>query len=284
MSTPVWFVTGASRGFGREIVLEALAQGHRVVATARDPLTIASWLPQEYRDKTLILSLDVTDPREREAALAAAFSAFGAIDILVNNAGYGYLTAIEEGEEPEIRALFDVNFFALAALVRSVLPGMRARRSGRIVNISSVGGFVGFPGSGYYAASKFALEGLSESLRAEVAGLGIEILLVEPGPFRTDWAGSSLRQSPIFIADYEPTSGQRRRQVANASGTQSGCPARAARVIVEAALSPSPPFRLPLGEIAIQTIRSALVDVEQDIAPWSDRGAWTDEPFQAEAV
>jgi NAD(P)-dependent dehydrogenase (short-subunit alcohol dehydrogenase family) len=284
MSAPVWFVTGASRGFGREIVLAALEKGHRVVATARDPRTVAAWLPETHRANSLLLPLNVTDPRQRETALAATLSAFGSIDILVNNAGYGYLTAVEEGEEREIRALFEANFFAVAALTREVLPAMRARRSGRIVNISSVGGFVGFPGSGYYAASKFALEGLSESLRAEVAPLGIDILLVEPGPFRTDWAGSSMRQSPTFLADYEATSGQRRRQVAEASGTQAGCPRRAAKIIVEAALSPAPPFRLPLGEIAIRTIRAALREVEEDIAPWAERGLWSDVPIAAEAV
>lgn len=284
MPAPVWFVTGASRGFGREIVLEALEQGHRVVATARDPRTIATWLPERYRDNALLLRLDVTDPRQRETALAAAYSAFGAIDILINNAGYGYLTAVEEGEEGEIRALFEANFFALAALIREVLPGMRTRRSGRIVNISSVGGFVGLPGSGYYAASKFAIEGLSESLRAEVAPLGIDTLLVEPGPFRTDWAGSSMRQSPNFLADYEATSGKRRRQVAEGSGMQAGCPERAAKIIVEAALSPAPPFRLPLGEIAIRTIRAALREVEQDISPWIERGLWSDAPVEAATI
>ncbi|MET0374144.1 MAG: oxidoreductase [Rhizorhabdus sp.] len=284
MSSPVWFVTGASRGFGREIVLQALEKGHRVVATARNPGAIAAWLPEDVRERVLPLALDVTDARQRAAALSATRSAFGAVDILVNNAGYGYLTAVEEGEDHDIRALFETNFFAAAALIRDVLPDMRTRRSGRIVNISSVGGFVGFPGSGYYAASKFALEGLSESLRAEVSLLGIDILLVEPGPFRTDWAGSSLRQSPTFIADYEPTSGQRRRQVADTSGTQAGCPLRAAQIIVDAALSPAPPFRLPLGEIAVRTIRAALIEVESDIAPWSDRGARADQPAEAEAV
>lgn len=284
MPAPVWFITGTSRGFGKEIALEALGRGHRVVATARDPEVIEAWLPARHRPQMLSLALDVTDAKQRAAAVAAAIHTFGAIDILVNNAGYGYLTAVEEGEDAEIRALFDTNVFALASLIREVLPGMRVRRSGRIVNISSVGGFVGLPGSGYYAASKFAVEGLSESLRSEVSGLGIGVLLVEPGPFRTDWAGASLRQSSRHIDDYQSTSGQRRRQVAAGSGTQAGDPVRAAKVIVDAALATDPPFRLPLGAAAVRTIRDALAGVESDIAPWAERGIWADQPLEKEVL
>jgi NAD(P)-dependent dehydrogenase (short-subunit alcohol dehydrogenase family) len=153
----------------------------------------------------------VTNPEQIKHAVDEAERAFGRIDVLVNNAGHGYMAAVEEGEEKDIRAMFDTNFFGLAAMIRAVLPGMRTRRHGSIVNIASVGGIVGNPGSGYYAATKFAVEGLSESLAQEVAPLGIRVLLVEPGPFRTDWAGRSLRQSPKFIADYEQTAGHRRR-------------------------------------------------------------------------
>lgn len=284
MPKPVWFITGASRGFGREIVLEALRQGHRVVTTARNTADVHSWLPAEAIERTLVLPLDVVDQAQIRCAVNSALARFGAIDVLVNNAGYGYLTAVEEGEEHEIRSLFDVNFFGLAALTRAVLPHMRERRTGTIVNISSVGGFVGFAGSGYYAATKFAVEGLSESLHREVSPLGLRVLLVEPGPFRTDWAGDSMRQSPHRIADYEPTSGSRRRQVAAGSGSQDGDPARAARVIVDAVLADNAPFRLPLGRLAITAIHEALDGVAKDIAPWEDRSSWADAPLVDESV
>jgi NAD(P)-dependent dehydrogenase (short-subunit alcohol dehydrogenase family) len=274
----VWFVTGASRGFGREIVEQALERGYRVVATARDPATLADLADE----RLLALPLDVTEAGQIGEAVTQAEAHFGAIDVLVNNAGYGYLAAVEEGEDDEIRALFNANVFGLAALIRAVLPGQRARGRGTIVNISSAGGFAGFPGSGYYAASKFAVEGLSESLAKELAPLGLRVLLVEPGPFRTDWAGSSLRQSPIHIEAYEPTAGIRRRTVHATSGTQAGCPARAAATIIDAVEDANPPFRLPLGESAADTILRELDSVAADIAPWLARARAADVPLLEE--
>lgn len=276
----VWLVTGASRGFGRELVVEALARGYRVVAGARDPAALAELAGQ----RLLVVPLDVADPAQIASAVDSATARFGAIDVLVNNAGYGYLAAVEEGEDAEIRALFDVNFFGLAALIRAVLPGQRARGQGAIVNLSSAGGFAGFAASGYYAASKFAVEGLSESLRRELAPLGLKVLLVEPGPFRTDWAGSSLRQAARSIDAYQPTAGTRRRLVHAGSGTQAGDPALAARAIIDAVEHPAPPFRLPLGNAAIDTVLGELESVAADIAPWIEIGRATDAPRPEEVA
>ncbi len=220
---PVWFISGCSTGFGREFARAALRHGFRVVATARDVRKLDD-LVAGYEERALALTLDVTNRDHIKRAVSEAERTFGRIDVLVNNAGYGYMAAVEEGEDTEIRALFETNFFGLAAVIRAVLPGMRSRRNGSIVNIASVGGIVGFPGSGYYAATKFAVEGLSQSLAPEVAPLGIRVLTVEPGPFRTDWAGRSLRQSSNFISDYEQTAGRRRRELAAYSGKQPGGP------------------------------------------------------------
>ncbi len=188
--TPVWFVTGCSTGFGRQIVHAVLARGWRVVATARNPASLVEFTTNP---KVLVAALDVTIPAQITAVVAQAEATFGRIDVLVNNAGYGYLSAVEEGEDDEIRAMFETNFFGLANVTTAVLPSMRARRHGFVVNISSVGGLVGFPGIGFYNATKFAVEGVSEALAKEVGPLGIKVIIVEPGPFRTDWAGRSLK-------------------------------------------------------------------------------------------
>ncbi len=183
------------------------------------------------------------------ATVKAAYDAFGRIDVLVNNAGFGYLLAVEEGEDEQIRTMFEANFFGAAAMIRAVLPGMRAQRSGHVVNITSVGGLVGNPGSGYYAATKFALEGLGEALAREGEKLGIKVTSVEPGPFRTDWAGRSLRQTQQPIDDYDASARRRRASIAGNSGKQPGDPARAAEVIIEAVLSPQPPLHLVRGKL-----------------------------------
>ena len=201
---PVWFITGCSTGFGRELSKILIARGYRVVATARDAKKIAD-LVAGHSDTALALELDVERQPQIATAVGAAERRFGRIDVLVNNAGYGYLAAIEEGDDADIHAMFETNVFGLAALTRAVLPIMRAQRSGAIVNISSMGGFIGFPGSGYYAATKFAVEGLSESLSKEVAPFGIKVIIVEPGPFRTDWAGRSLKTAKRPIEAYAET-------------------------------------------------------------------------------
>lgn len=276
-ASQVWLITGCSSGFGREFAHAALRHGYRVVATARDTHTLSDLLV-EYGECVRALELDVTKADRIRDVIAEAEHAFGHIDVLVNNAGYGYLAAVEEGEETAIRALFDTNFFGLAAIIRAVLPGMRARRTGTIVNIASVGGIVGFPGSGYYAATKFAVEGLSESLAREVEPLGIHVLLVEPGPFRTDWAGRSLKQSSHFISDYEPTSGLRRREIAGYSGTQPGDPARAAEAVIKALQSPRPPSHLVLGREGLENVERQLRSMLADCEYWRPTSLSADFP------
>jgi NAD(P)-dependent dehydrogenase (short-subunit alcohol dehydrogenase family) len=200
----VWLITGCSTGFGRELVRQLLGRGQHVVATARRPAALEEFA---LNRRAVVAELDVTVPDRITAVIGMAETRFGRIDVLVNNAGYGYLAAIEEGEEYEIRAMFETNVFGLVNMTKAVLPGMRSRRSGHIVNISSMGGLIGFPGIGYYNATKFAVEGLSEALAKEVEPLGIRVTIVEPGPFRTDWAGRSLKTPKAPIADYAETAG-----------------------------------------------------------------------------
>jgi NAD(P)-dependent dehydrogenase (short-subunit alcohol dehydrogenase family) len=254
---PVWFITGCSTGFGRELATILLARGDRVVVTARDPAKIAD-IVEGHKETALPLALDVEKQPQIEASVEAAQRRFGRIDVLVNNAGYGYLAAIEEGDDEDIRAVFEANVFGLAAMTRAVLPIMRAQKSGTIVNISSVGGFIGFPGSGYYAATKFAVEGLSESLSREVAPFGIKVVIVEPGPFRTDWAGRSIKTPKRPIDAYAETAIARRNQIQGYSGSQPGDPVRAVQAIIATVEQPNPPLRLPLGSFAYDAMRAEL--------------------------
>ena len=255
--TPVWLITGCSTGFGRQLAKILVERGYRVIATARDRETLSDIVARNA-ETALALKLDVTKHAEIEAAVTETRRSFGRIDVLVNNAGYGYLAAVEEGEDADIRAMFDTNFFGLAAMTRAVLPVMRAQKSGAIVNISSMGGFIGFPGSGYYAATKFAVEGLSESLSKEVAPFGIKVLIVEPGPFRTDWAGRSLKTPKRPIVAYEETAIARRRQIRGYSGDQPGDPLRAAEAIIATVERDNPPLRLPLGGFAYDAMGAEL--------------------------
>jgi NAD(P)-dependent dehydrogenase (short-subunit alcohol dehydrogenase family) len=255
-SSPVWFITGCSTGFGRELAKLTLDRGWPTVVTARDRSRVADLV--EGRDNGLAVDLDVVDGGQIEAAVKAAEQKFGRIDVLVNNAGYGYQAAIEEGEEDEIRAMFDANVFGLFAMTRAVLPGMRTRRRGHILNITSLAGFVGLPGSGYYAASKHAVEGFSDSLAAEGAPLGIKVTCIAPGPFRTDWAGRSLKQTPNAIADYAETAGARMNTTAGYSGKQPGDPVRAGEAMITITESSNPPRHLVLGEMAFNGVTGKL--------------------------
>ncbi len=250
---PVWFVTGCSTGFGRELSRMLLSDGFSVVVTARDPAKIAD-LVAGHRETGLAPALNVDDPAQIAAAVEAAMKKFGRVDVLVNNAGYGYLAAVEEGEDAEIRAMFETNFFGLAAMSRAILPVMRAQKSGTIVNISSMGGVCGFPGIGYYNATKFAVEGLSEAMAKELAPLGVKVLIVEPGPFRTDWAGRSLKTPEKAIDAYAETAIARRKATQAYSGTQAGDPVRGARAIIRAVEMENPPLRLVLGSVAQDAI------------------------------
>ncbi|RTL66978.1 MAG: SDR family NAD(P)-dependent oxidoreductase [Pseudonocardiaceae bacterium] len=252
----VWFVTGTSTGFGRLIAQEALAAGDRVVATARDPRSLDD-LVAAAPDRVRAVALDVTDPAAVTAAVAEAVDAFGRIDVLVNNAGYGLRGAIEEFTDDQLRQVFETNVFGLLAVTRAVLPTMRAQGSGLIVQMSSVGGVTSRLGSTAYAGTKFAVEGLSEGLATEVAHLGIKVVICEPGPFRTDFAGRSIRWSEPMDA-YAPVLGPERERFAAEDGRQPGDPLAAAKVIVGLAREEDPPLRLPMGGAAFRRIREHL--------------------------
>jgi NAD(P)-dependent dehydrogenase (short-subunit alcohol dehydrogenase family) len=271
----VWLITGCSTGLGRDLARAVLRHGYRLVATARDPSSLADFAS---RDDVLIAALDVTVPEMIGETIRQAEARFGSIDVVVNNAGYGYLAALEEGEDAEIRALFETNVFGLAAVTKAVLPGMRARRRGHVVNISSMGGIIGFPGIGYYNATKFAVEGLSEALAKECAPLGIRVTIVEPGPFRTDWAGRSLRTPAVAIDDYATTAGARRAATRGYSGTQPGDPVRAAEAIVAAVDAPTPPLHLVLGRPAYDQVSAKLKAFSAELEQWRDVSLATDYP------
>src|ERR1700682_4333878 len=273
----VWFITGCSTGFGRELAKLVLDHGYRAVVTARDPRTIHD-LTADHQGRALARKLDVTNKAEVAEAVKTAESTFGSIDVLVNNAGYGYVGAVEESEEDEVRAMVDTNFFGLAGMIRMVLPGMRQRRRGCIVNISSNGGLLAFPGFGYYNATKFAVEGLSEALAKEVAPLGIRVLLVEPGPFRTDWAGRSLRRSNQRIPDYDETAGVLLERLTSGSGKQVGDPVRAGEAIIKALESDNMPLHLVLGRIAVDTARSKIELLRRDVDAWEQTSLSADYP------
>jgi NAD(P)-dependent dehydrogenase (short-subunit alcohol dehydrogenase family) len=265
---PVWFITGCSTGFGRALARHALDRGYRVVVTARNPAEVED-LAAGRQERALVAPLDVTQPTQIAAGVAAAEARFGRIDVLVNNAGIGYFGAIEESDDAEVRRMFEINFWGLANMTRAVLPGMRARRAGHIVNISSMGGVRGAPAVGYYNATKFAVEGFSEALERETAPLGIKVLIVEPSGFRTDWAGRSANEAPHPIADYDGTAGARLRQIRGISGKQLGDPVRAAAAIVEAVEAPDPPLRLMLGKAALVAGRAKIALLRRDFNSWA---------------
>ena len=264
-STPVWFITGCSTGFGRETAKAVLERGWRAVVTARDPSKVAD-LAQGCDDRALAVALDVDDAGSIAAAVKAAQERFGRIDVLLNNAGYGYQSSVEEGDDAEIRAQFETNVFGLFAVTRAVLPLMRAQHGGHVINVTSVGGLMGFASSGYYSATKHAVEGWSDSLKAEVEPLGIKVTCVEPGPFRTDWAGRSLKQTPSRIADYAGTAQKRMETTSGYSGTQAGDPVRAAHAMLDLSQEADPPRHLVLGkfgwEAAVKKMRERLEEIE----------------------
>ncbi len=268
----VWLVTGCSTGFGRELAQQALTQGYRVAVTARDPNEVQDLAGH---GEALALKLDVTDPAEIAAAVTATQERFGHIDVLVNNAGIGYFAAVEEGEDQEVRRMFDINVFGLAGMIQAVLPAMRGRRSGCIVNVSSIGGLRSFPAIGYYNATKFAVEGLTEALWQEVEPLGIRVMLVEPSGFRTDWAGRSAHESKVEIADYAATAGAARQGVRALSGNQAGDPVRAMAALIRAVASGAPPHRLLLGNAAYDGAMEKLAELTGEFTAWEavSRGA-----------
>jgi NAD(P)-dependent dehydrogenase (short-subunit alcohol dehydrogenase family) len=259
----VWFITGASSGFGRSLAEEVVARGERLVATARSPEALAE-LVARAPERVLAAPLDVTRAPDRQAAVAAALARFGQVDVLVNNAGYSIVGAVEETSDDELRSVLELMFFAPAALTRALLPHMRERRTGTIVQITSVGGVITAPGFGAYCAAKHALEGLSESLAAELTPFGVRVLIVEPGAFRTRLFGAGFRSMPALDA-YATTVGPTRAYASQTHGAQAGDPVKAARAIADAVAAGAPTLRLPLGGDAVDNIRQKLAAVARDV-------------------
>lgn len=268
----VWLVTGANSGFGRAIAEAAVAAGDVVVGAARRAAALDD-LVAAHPDQVEALALDVTDSAAIDAAVADVLARHGRIDVLVNNAGRSHVGAFEETGDAELRELFDVHVFGPAALVRAVLPSMRERRSGAIVQMSSMGGQMSFAGFSAYSGTKFALEGMTEALAAEVNPLGIKTLIVEPGAFRTSLL-ANLTASPE-LADYDATVGGTRAMIARSDGTQPGDPAKAAALIVQAVEADGSPLRLPLGDDGVDAVLGHLDQVRDDIAPWEKRARAT---------
>ena len=270
-----WFITGCSTGLGRALAAAVLQAGHNAVLTARKPESLDD-LVRDFSDTALVLPLDVRDHDQVVAAVRAGEERFGALDVLVNNAGYGYRSALEEGDPEEVAQLFATNFFGAVDVIQQVLPGMRSRGAGTIVNLSSIAGRVSQPGSGYYSATKFALEGASDALAKEVGPLGIRVIIVEPGGFRTDFAGRSLTQSAQPIGDYAETAGKRRKENDTIDGRQPGDPDRAAQAILRAVAADEPPLRLLLGSDALRRAEAELDAQRAEIDAWREVTTGTD--------
>jgi NAD(P)-dependent dehydrogenase (short-subunit alcohol dehydrogenase family) len=267
MST--WLITGCSTGLGRALADAVIGAGHNAVVTARDVAKVAD-LADDAPQRVLPAALDVTKPEQVASVVQQAQERFGGIDVLVNNAGYGYRAAVEEGDDADVRALFETHFFGTVAMIKAVLPGMRARRSGAIVNVSSISAQLTPVGSGYYSAAKAAIEGLSGSLRGELAPLGISVTVVEPGAFRTDFAGRSLVQSATVIDDYAATAGKRRKETDTMDGNQAGDPARAGAATITAVESSEPPGFLLLGPDALAAYRYIGDTRASEITKWEE--------------
>jgi NAD(P)-dependent dehydrogenase (short-subunit alcohol dehydrogenase family) len=272
MST--WLITGCSSGLGRSLAQAVLQYGDNAVVTARNPSAVQE-IAASYPDSALALRLDVTDPAQIAGAVEQAKARFGGVDILVNNAGHGYRAAVEEADETEVDELFATNFFGPVALIKAVLPEMRLKKRGVIVNLSSIGARVAVPGSGYYSATKCALEGLSRGLRSEVEPLGLSVIIVEPGQFRTDFYGRSLRQSKTTLDDYAGTAGQRRIG-SDMTYRRIGDPAKGAQLIIKAVYDAKPPALLLLGSDAVSVVNKALDDDRAQIDAWQEYSATTD--------
>jgi NAD(P)-dependent dehydrogenase (short-subunit alcohol dehydrogenase family) len=265
----IWFITGTSTGLGRLLAEELLKRGEHVIATARDISKVAD-LPQRYPDKARAFTLDVTTPTEITSVVGKAISTFGHVDIIVNNAGYGVNGAIEEVSEDEFEPMFQTNLYGLIRVTRAFLPHFRQRRSGHIFNLSSIGGLVGSAGWGFYNATKFAVEGFSEALAAELNPLGVHVTLVEPGPFRTDFLGRSGKLAKQELPEYAETAGKAREYLQTQSGRQPGDPQKAVEAILIAANSPEPPLHLILGRMALMRFRGKLSAWQKEIAVWEN--------------
>lgn len=262
-----WLITGCSTGIGREIARAALEAGHSVAVTARNVDAVADFVDQ-FGDRALALPLDVTNRDQITAVVGEVEKAFGGIDVLVNNAGYGYMAAVEEGEDAEVRKLFDTNYFGVVDTLKAVLPGMRARRSGHVINISSMTGLVANPPNAYYSSTKFALEALTEALAKEVGPLGIKVTAIEPGAFRTDWAARSMQESSTPIGDYDDNVGARKTLIKQFADHLPGDPRKVAEAVLMVAALDEPPLRLLLGRDVLAAVREKIADLTASIDHW----------------
>jgi NAD(P)-dependent dehydrogenase (short-subunit alcohol dehydrogenase family) len=263
----IWFITGISSGLGKALAEAVMGSGDFVIGTFRRQSEVDAF-NAAHNGQGQAVELDVTQREQIAQVVEAVRTQFGRVDVLVNNAGFGFAGAVEEASEAEVREVFDTNFFGTLALTRAFLPMLREQKKGHIIQISSHSGFKSVAGFGIYSASKFALEGASEALAAEVSPLGIKLTIVEPGPFRTNFAGSAFKQATSHIADYDNTAGAFRKRMEQVNGNQEGDPVKAADAIIQIAQLENPPLRLPLGKIAIQTITSKLESVQADVNNW----------------
>ena len=272
-----WFITGASTGFGRLLAEEVLKAGGRAIVTARKIDKVID-LEEKFPGHAKAFSLDVTDYPQVASVVAQSTASYGPIDVLVNNAGYGVAGAIEEVTEDEFMPMFNANVFGLVHVTQAMLPHFRSRKAGHILNLSSIGGLVSTAGMGFYNASKFAVEGLSEALAQEVAPLGIKVTIIEPGPFRTDFLGRSGVQAETVIPDYDQTAGNMRRYFAEQDGKQKGDPLRAVHAMMTVVDSPNPPLRLLLGASALQRFRAKVEGLQREIGAWESTTIGADFP------
>ena len=276
-STRTWFITGASTGFGRLLAEEVLKSGGKVIATARNLDKVID-LEQKYPGKAKTFALDVTDYPQVTSVVAQTNASYGPVDVLVNNAGYGLAGAIEEVSEDEFMPMFNTNVFGLIKVTQAFLPYLRRQGRGHILNLSSIGGLVSTPGMGYYNATKYAVEGLSEALAQEVAPFGIHVTLIEPGPFRTDFLGRSIAQAAEIIPDYDKTAGNMRRYATDQNGKQQGDPLRAVHAMMQVVESPNPPLRLLLGKVALQRLRTKIDSMQKEVTAWESTTTGADFP------
>lgn len=273
----VWFITGTSSGIGKELAQQVLSAGYSVALGARNINDVAEIIAA-YPETTLAVKLDVTKTDEIVSSVKAVKEKFGNIDVLVNNAGIGYFGSIEESEEEEVRRMFEINFFGLAKLTNEVLPILRAQRKGHILNVTSILGLVSYPAVGFYSATKFALDGYTESLAKEVSPLGIKVTAIAPSSFRTDWAGRSAKEAANTIEDYKATAEANKSNIRGGSGKQAGDPVRAAKAIIKVVESENPPLRLLLGEASYKGANAKLVSLKADYDAWAYTSIGADFP------
>ena len=272
-----WLITGCSTGFGRALALEALAQGHHVAIASRNIKDVSD-IFEKYPYLALAVTLDVTIKKQITDAVKLTIEKFGSIDVLVNNAGVGYFGAVEESEDDAVRNMFDINVFGLGNMIQEVLPFMRKQKSGHILNVASIGGLRSFPGVGFYNATKYAVDGLSEALYKEVAPLGIKVTIIAPSGFRTDWAGRSANDTQIKIDDYDLTARKNMGDIRKSSGNQPGDPVRAAKAMIMITEVENPPLRLLLGAGALKGARLKIEELKHDFETWADVSEGADGP------